>query len=107
MKLLLSFFLVTSCLSNILAQKYGTINGTVKDKNTQELLPGVVIKISGADSLVTVSDINGVFSIEAPVGNYSLQTAFIGYKPFESFNVNLNSGNAQVIVIELEQQSKE
>jgi len=107
MKLLLSFLLITSCLSSVLAQKYGTINGTVKDKNTQELLPGVVIKISGADSLVTVSDINGVFSIEAPVGNYSLQTAFIGYKPFVSFNINLNSGNAQVIVIELEQQSKE
>lgn len=95
------------CFSNIGAQNLGTINGIIKDKNTQEVLPGVIVIIGGIDTLNTVTDENGVFSLKAPVGKYNLETSYIGYKPFLSYNINLSSGNAQVLQIELEEQTQE
>lgn len=40
--------------NNIFAQTIGTINGVVKDKNTQEVLIGVVLKFAGKDSKYTI-----------------------------------------------------
>lgn len=107
MKSIFSFFLFFLCISAIHAQNRGVITGSVKDKNTQEDLVGVVIVLKGIDTVSTFSDENGVFNITATVGKYNLETSLIGYKPFVSYNINLSSGNAQVVQIELEEQAEE
>ena len=98
-------FLLTG--NGIFAQTTGTINGVVKDKNTQEILIGVVLKFSGKDTLNTLSDENGVFSVQLPVGKYNLETSYIGYTPFTLYNINLTSGNAQILQIELDEKNQE
>lgn len=50
--------------NNIFAQTIGTINGVVKDKNTQEVLIGVVLKFVGKDTVNTLSDESGNFSVQ-------------------------------------------
>src|SRR5690606_34032308 len=62
---------------------------------------------TGVDTIKTRTDVNGVFNITAEVGRYNLETYYIGYKPFISYNINLSSGNAQVLEIELEDQIEE
>ncbi len=107
MKNIFSIILLVVCFSNAYAQTTSVITGTVKDKNTQENLIGVVIILKGIDTLKAFTDENGAFNITAPVGKYNLETTYEGYKPFLSYNINLNSGNAQVIQIELEVQAEE
>lgn len=89
------------------AQTTGTITGSVRDKNTQEILAGVVITIKGADTLHAISDENGVFNIQAQAGKYNLEASSVGYNNYISYNINLSSGNAQVLQIEMERKSKE
>ena len=98
-------FLLTG--NGIFAQTMGTINGVVKDKNTQEILIGVVLKFAGKDTVNTLSDENGNFSVQLPVGKYNLETSHIGYTPFTLYNINLTSGNAQILQIELDEKSQE
>lgn len=107
MKKIFLFLIIVFCFSSISAQNLGTINGVVKDKNTQEVLPGVIVVIRGVDTLNTSTNENGVFTLIAPVGKYNLETMYIGYKSFFSYNINLSSGNAQVLQIELEEQTQE
>ncbi len=107
MKNIFSIILLVVCFSNAYAQNTSVVTGTVKDKNTQENLIGVIVILKGMDTLKAFTDENGAFNITAPVGKYNLETAYEGYKPFFSYNINLNSGNAQVVQIELEVQAEE
>ncbi|WP_304342813.1 TonB-dependent receptor [Chryseobacterium koreense] len=89
------------------AQIMGTINGVVKDKNTEEILVGATLSFTGNSTIKTVSDENGNFSVQLPVGKYHLETSHIGYTPFILYNINLSSGNAQILEIEMEPKSQE
>ncbi|MCZ2100188.1 MAG: TonB-dependent receptor [Chitinophagales bacterium] len=89
------------------AQMLGNVIGTVKDRNTQELLIGVVVQFLGNDTIGVVSDENGAFSIKMPIGKYNLKTSYLGYEPFEQYNLNVSSGNAQILQIELDTKSQE
>lgn len=92
---------------NILAQNYGTISGSVKDKNTQEELIGVAIEFFGKDTLYAIADENGYFSLDLPVGKYNLEASYIGYALYNQYNINLSSGNPLVLDIELIQSNLE
>ena len=85
----------------------GTITGVVKDKNTQEELIGVVIKLIGKDTTNALTDENGSFSMRTPVGRYNLETYYIGYNAYTLFNINISSGSAQVLQIDLDSQSQD
>lgn len=85
----------------------GTITGVVKDKNTQEELIGVVIKLIGKDTTNALTDENGSFSMKTPVGRYNLETYYIGYNAYTLFNINISSGSAQVLQIDLDSQSQD
>lgn len=105
-----AFILLISVLTSALlfGQNKGVITGTVKDKNLQDLLIGVVITLQNEkDTLKTRTDIDGKFKIEAPVGKYNLETYYLGYEVYNKYNINLGSGNAIVVEIELEDQSEE
>ncbi|PWH86726.1 TonB-dependent receptor [Brumimicrobium oceani] len=107
MKSAIILFFFGLCFSTAFAQKTGVITGTIKDKNLQEALIGVVVTLSGPDTLKATTDLDGKFNINAPVGRYNLETYYIGYKAFIIYNVNVSSGNAQVIEIELEDNVEE
>lgn len=57
------------------------ITGKVTDASTHEVLPGVNIVIKGTTKGV-LSDINGAYSINAPIGS-TLVFTFIGYKEID------------------------
>lgn len=86
--------------------RLGKINGTIKDRNTQENLSGVTISAQGADTLMLVSDEKGNFDFNLPVGRYQLEATLLGYENVLLYNINVNVGNAQVILIEMNQRSQ-
>lgn len=83
------------------AQNKGMVNGFVKNKNTQETLPYVPVKFMGKDTLVTVTDSTGYFKITLPVGTYQLASRSVGYAEKHLYNINVGSGNAMELEIEL------
>lgn len=85
------------------AQKTGVLRGMIRDKETQETLVGVSIKIEGT-TLGTSTDMDGNFKVEnIPVGSYNVRASLIGYKPLIKYNINITSGNAQILSFELEE----
>ena len=79
----------------------GVITGIVRDANTNEALIGVSVQVVGAQ-LGTVTNENGAYRIDnIPLGSYTLQSSYVGYQPLSKFNVNVTSGNAQIINFEL------
>jgi hypothetical protein len=92
--------LTTFICSVVLAQKKGILIGTVKDKNTQEFLPGV--SISADSTTGTLTDENGNYRIELPVGSYNITARLIGYKPQTKSDVVITSGNTLSLNFEIE-----
>ncbi len=61
----------------------GTIQGTVKDSQTGELLPAANISLAGT-GLGTTTDIFGKFVVRnVPPGTYTMRVAYIGYTTLE------------------------
>lgn len=96
----LSLLVILSIFSPALSQTKGMIMGTIKDKNTQELLPLVNILVENTTYGVT-TDFDGKYKLEIPTGTYNLVVSFVGYQTSRKFNIELNSGNAQIINFEL------
>lgn len=70
------------------------VSGTVKDKGTNESLPGTSVVIKGTTN-GTVTDFEGKFSLNVPSLNQVLVVSFIGY---ENLEVPLN-GRSQIEVL--------
>ena len=106
MKEILILILVLFSGSFLFAQTNGRVSGMVKDKNTQEELSGVVLSFIGEDTIQTVSDENGSFSLQIPVGRYNLEATSLGYQPYIAYNINVSSGNTQIRQIEMDEDSQ-
>ena len=83
------------------AQINGVIRGSVKDKNTQELIIGAIISIDGTTN-GTATDVNGNYKLNVPVGTHNINASFIGYTTLIKYNISVSSGNAQTVNFELE-----
>lgn len=84
----------------------GAIQGSVKDLNTEE--PVAFAKILVEDTKYSaISDIDGNFRLELPVGTYTIRASFVGYEPQKKFNVPVNSGNVETVNFALAQASSE
>jgi hypothetical protein len=100
------FFSILSFLASFYthAQNTGVARGSVKDKNTQEALIGVTIVVEGSQ-IGTTTDAEGNFKLDKiPVESYNFKASFVGYKPLTKFNINVTSGNAQILNFELEEE---
>jgi len=103
------FLLVTFLvLSNIVhAQSTGEIFGTVKDRNTQELLFSVTLQIEGTQ-IGAVTDVDGRFKIEnIPPGSYNIRIGLLGYVSQTLYNIVVTTGNSNELNILLEPSSQE
>lgn len=98
---------LTSCVLLLMATAafgQGTIKGIVKDSIADEILYGSEVRLNDADgNLVTgaASDyMDGVYTIEAPAGVYTIEVSYMGYSPYTKeiivldgketeFNINL------------------
>ncbi|MFN8415971.1 MAG: TonB-dependent receptor [Cytophagaceae bacterium] len=74
------------------------ISGTVKDKNTQEVLPSAYVSVKGIG--VTTSNHEGVFTLKnVPSGSYVLLVSYTGYSTYED-TIQV-SGDIQSLIVEL------
>ncbi|MNU19094.1 TonB-dependent Receptor Plug Domain protein [compost metagenome] len=76
--------------SPALAQAKLTLSGFVKESNSQETLPGAIIKVKGTELFVTTNEY-GFYSLSLPQGSYELEVYFPGYVSNKTFTVNMNS----------------
>lgn len=91
--------------TNAFAQKTGNIIGTVEDVNTHGRLQGVSITAVGT-AFGTVTDSSGNFKLALPVGTYSIHVSTVSYKTFTQYNVEISTGNDQVVRYELQPEAK-
>ncbi|MBA4055702.1 MAG: hypothetical protein C0490_13385, partial [Marivirga sp.] len=89
--------------NEVRAQTKFTIDGVVKDASNGETLTGVTILIKETGT-GTVSNVYGFYSITLPVGTYTLEYSFVGYKKIIR-PVTLNK--SQQINIEMTGQSSQ
>lgn len=94
-------FLLAFLLPLLASAQTGIITGTVRDRNTQEPLIGVTVQVIGSQ-LGTITNAEGAFRIESiPVGSYTVQSSYLGYQPVSRFNVNVTTGNVQILNFEM------
>ncbi len=81
------------------------IRGAVIDKNVKNELIGATVTLPSTSPMMgTVTDVNGNFRIDnVLVGTYTVRVSYIGYKPLDIPNVQINSGKETVLTIELEE----
>ncbi|OGX82241.1 TonB-dependent receptor [Hymenobacter lapidarius] len=95
----LLFFLLLSLGSS--AQNASIVAGTVRDRATQEVLPGVSITLEGTD-FGTATDAEGRYRLTGvPAGAYNLRATFVGYDALLRANIALSSGNVNTLNLEL------
>ena len=72
-------------ISALCAMAQGTVRGKVLDRQTDEALKFVNVRVTQGEKLVkgTVTDVNGSFQMAGLAdGNYQLQVSYMGYKDF-------------------------
>lgn len=74
----------------------GKIRGTVLDNETGETLVGVTILVEGTTN-GTITDLDGMFSLDRPSGNYNLQVSYISYQTISIEDVEVNSGEVTAL----------
>lgn len=99
-KALLSLFLVLGVLAggSVYGQDGHTVSGTVTDASTGEALPGVNVQVIETETGVA-TDGDGMYEVEAPSGDASLQFSFVGY---ETQTVSINGRNTIDVTLQAE-----
>ncbi|WP_375562920.1 TonB-dependent receptor domain-containing protein [Bernardetia sp. OM2101] len=86
--------------------KKGIVQGTVRDKDTQEPLIGVSVIVLESDPIIgVVTDLEGNYKLEIPVGSYNLEASYVGFAPLKKFNIVVGTGNANNVNFELAESS--
>ncbi|MGE5425042.1 MAG: TonB-dependent receptor [Syntrophothermus sp.] len=84
---------------------YSSIRGTILDRATQSPLIGATIVLVGSEPVQgTVSDENGNFHLEqVSIGKKQLKVTYVGYSPFVTDYISVNSGKTAEVVISMEE----
>ena len=88
------------------AQNTGTIQGNIKNINTEEPLPLAKVFAEGTE-YGAKTDFDGNYVINLPVGTYTLKVTLIGYDEQKKYNIPVNSGNIETVNFELSSSTKE
>ena len=101
MKGILLSFCLFFCVSIAFGQSKGNLSGWVIDKNTQNPISGVSVKLVNTP-FSTVTDSMGKYSFKAiPTGQYQIKFTSLGSLPLTLFNVVVSTGNETNNTIEL------
>ena len=99
--LLLGVALLLVAPTSSLAQEAGTVQGTVLDQQSGDILPGANITIQET-GFGTATEEDGTFRITGiPPGEYTLEASFVGYET-ETRNVTVQGGSSTSLRIQLE-----
>jgi hypothetical protein len=99
MKIVLSKFLFFISITSVLAQT-GSVKGTVKDKETGELLTGAAIIIKGTTK-GTITDFDGNYVLkDIPAGEITLVCSFVSYGTTENA-IKVNADKEALLDFEL------
>lgn len=80
-----------------------TISGTITDRYIKTPLSNATVEWDGTGNKRVISDAQGNFKIEGvPVGRQAIRISHIGYKPIVLSNLQVESGKALVLVVEME-----
>ena len=79
------------------------VTGTITDKQSGEVL--LFVNIIGPEKRGTVSDENGAYRLELPVGQSKVSVSFIGYNS-QTFNLNLKDQEVFNLDIQLVEKTK-
>jgi TonB-linked SusC/RagA family outer membrane protein len=93
-------FLLAVCVFSSYAQNTRTVTGVVVDEKG-ETIPGVNIQVRGTTT-GSITDMDGMFTFQAPAGNLVLQVSYIGYV---SQSVNVTGNQALRIVLKEDSQA--
>lgn len=96
--LILSAFLFVPLQS--FAQQSATVEGTVVDQSTGEVLPGVNIRLLGT-TRGTVTDRDGAYSLTVPAGYVEIQFSYVGYEQQTEVLTGLSAGEVVTLNVEL------
>lgn len=112
----LLFLIISLCNSVIFAQNGNTVKGVVLDE-TQSPVVGATVILKGNNSIGTITDADGKFTLSIPEGNQFLVISFIGMESKEISTLNNNNINvileeskielADVVVVGYGKQKKE
>ncbi len=91
-KLSMVFTILLLCIGTIMAQR--TITGTVTDESGEALI-GASVLVKGS-SIGTVTDFNGVYSLDVPEGSSALLFSYTGYSGRE---IELTASNVLDVVM--------
>lgn len=83
--------------------KRNFIKGVVIDRETKAPLPRASVSITSL-RIGAVTDKEGHFQFEAPIGEHNVEARFVGYEP-KTIRVNVKSGETLEIKLELSTQS--
>ena len=82
------------------AQSTATVNGTITDQRTGELLPGASILVEGT-SIGTSTNADGKYSLNSvPAGEQTLQISYLGFETLEE-EISVEAGQNLTLNIEL------
>ncbi len=102
MRQIFCLFLFLFLGSVTMAQRTGSVTGTITDKNLQSPLSGVSVELSETRQVVT-SDSSGNFRITGITPKtYTLRFSSVGYSPVTLYNIVVTSGNELNLAIQLE-----
>ncbi len=106
-----TFLLIILCLATLSGMAQGTVKGKVIDKQTNEALQFVNVKVAqtatGKMLKGAITDASGSFSVSGlPYGNYTLTVSFVGYKNYKrEFALSSSKRHASFPVIYLSEDS--
>ncbi|MDK9700279.1 MAG: TonB-dependent receptor [bacterium] len=102
-----SLYLVLISVLPLFAQSNGVLHGYVRDRQTQEAIPGASILLVNT-KLGIQSDLNGKYRIEnVPLGTYSIRFSAMGYREAIRSDITISPGRTSYLTIDLEPQSHE
>ena len=76
----MAFFMLLLLSNYILAQTKASLSGTITDEQTGETLIGATVKITELPKVGTTTNSYGFYSLTLPVGTYTVNVSFVGYK---------------------------
>lgn len=93
------FYLV---LPFLLSAQTQIIRGTIYDEDTRQPLIGATILVPNLETAIgAVTDIDGNFELEVPVGRHRLEFQYLGYEPYVMEDAIVNSAKELVLSIGL------